>query len=70
MILRVKKSAVIKIADTSTGEAPKESRIVRRNFEKVSNREGSERREPIHDGTTPRGIRTIRAKKMQEAVDE
>src|SRR6266545_4705073 len=70
VILRIKKSAVIKITNAAAGEAAKQSGIVWCDFEEVSHSKGSKRRKPVHDGAPPRGIGTIRAKEVQKTINE
>jgi len=70
MTLGIKKAALIKIADAPTGNPAKQSGILGRNIEEMPNRKWGERCKPIHDGTTPGWIGSIRSKKVQEAIDE
>src|SRR5690348_6453442 len=70
MAIRVKQAVVIKIANAAAGNTAKETRVVWRDIEEMSDRERGEGSKPIHDGTAPRWVRSIGAKEVQEAVDE
>jgi hypothetical protein len=70
MTIRIKKPMVIKIANAPARSTAEETGIIRRDIEEVSDCKWSERGKPVHNGTTPCGIRTVGAKKVQEAINE
>jgi hypothetical protein len=70
MILRIEKPAVIKITDASARDATQQAGIIRRNFEEMTDSKRGKRPESIHDGTPPCRVRAVRAKEMQETMDE
>src|SRR5687768_10266040 len=70
MLIGVKKAAVIKVTQASTGNPTQQARVIRRNFKKVPNSKWSNGGKTINDRPAPGRIGTIGSKEMQEAIDE